>query len=73
MVPMIDAVTMVPGAAETILSVGPAFLGVMVAMIVGVAWLARRTTEELRRTAARDWDERRRIDTETRPHHPLAA
>jgi hypothetical protein len=73
MIPMIDAVTMAPGAMEAVLSVGPAFLGIMAATIVGAAWLAQRTTEELRRTAARDWDERRRIETDATPHRPLAA
>jgi len=57
MVPMIDAM-MVPGTMHAILTVGPAFVGTLVAMIAGLAWLARGTAEELRRTAARDWEAR---------------
>ncbi len=55
MVPMIDTM-LAPGAADAVLSVGPAFLGVMVAVIAGAGWMARQTAEELRRTAAREWE-----------------
>ena len=57
MIPMIDAM-MAPGTMNAIMTVGPAFVGTMVAMIAGIAWIARGTAEELRRTAARDWEER---------------
>src|SRR5262245_55076134 len=62
MVPMIDAM-MVPGATDAILTVGPAFVGVLVAMIAGAAWVARQTAEELRRTAAREWEARMSLTT----------
>ena len=55
MVPMIDTL-MAPGTMDAMLTVGPAFVGLMIAMIGGVAWIARQTGEELRRTAARDWE-----------------
>jgi hypothetical protein len=55
MMPMID--TMVFSDVTTaLMTVGPAFAGVMIAMIAGAAWLARGTAEELRRIAARDWE-----------------
>ena len=57
MIPMIDAM-MVPGTTDAILTIGPAFVGVTVALIAGVAWIARQTAEELRRTAAREWEHR---------------
>jgi len=57
MTPMIDAM-MIPGAAATVLAVGPAFLGVAVALVAGAAWLASGAAEEIRRTAAREWDMR---------------
>ena len=59
MVPMIDAMT-VPGTIDALLTVGPAFVGVMTAIVAGAAWLARRTAEELRKTAAREWETRLR-------------
>jgi len=37
-----------------IMIVGPGFVGVMVALIGGVAWIARRVAEERRRNAGRD-------------------
>jgi hypothetical protein len=61
MIPFIDTVLMAPGATALV-TIGPATLGVAAALIVGVAWMARETAEELRRTAARDW-ERRAIGT----------
>jgi hypothetical protein len=57
MIPMIDAM-MAPGTMNAIMTVGPAFVGTLVAMVAGLAWLARGTAEELRRTAARDWEAR---------------
>jgi hypothetical protein len=57
MVPMIDT-AMVPGLATMVISVGPAMVGVGLALIAGVAWIARGTAEELRRQAARDYDAR---------------
>lgn len=55
MVPMIDT-TMVPGLTTMVIAVGPAMLGVGLAMVAGVAWIARGMAEELRRQAARDYD-----------------
>jgi hypothetical protein len=53
MVPMVD--TMVaPGTMGAIMIVGPGFVGVMVALIGGVAWIARQVAEERRRNAGRD-------------------
>ena len=58
MAPMIDTM-MVPGLASTMfIAVGPAMVGVGMALIAGVAWIARGTAEELRRQAARDYDAR---------------
>jgi hypothetical protein len=55
MIPMID--TMVFADMTTaVVTAGPAFAGAMIAVIGGVAWLARGTAEELRRIAARDWE-----------------
>jgi hypothetical protein len=73
MIPMIDALTMAPGSMDAVLSIGPAFVGVMVATIAGAGWLARRTGEELRRTAARDWEERLRLRTAATKPGRLAA
>lgn len=64
MVPMIDTL-LIPGTATTLLSVGPALVGVGLALIAGVTWIARGTAEELRRTAARDWEQARTVDTPT--------
>jgi hypothetical protein len=58
MIPMIDMMT-APGMAATVIAVGPALLGVGLALIAGVAWLAHETSEELRRVAAREWDVRK--------------
>jgi hypothetical protein len=58
MIPMIDMM-LAPGMAATVISVGPALLGVGLAMVGGVAWLAHATSEELRRIAAREWDVRK--------------
>ena len=58
MTPMIDTM-MVPGLASTMfMAVGPAMAGVGMALIAGMAWIARGTAEELRRQAARDYDAR---------------
>lgn len=64
MVPMIDSL-LIPGAATTVLSVGPALIGVGLALVAGVVWIARGTAEEIRRTAAREWERTRPI-----PSHP---
>ena len=70
MIPMID--TMVFADVTTALvTVGPAFAGVMIAVIGGMAWLARGTAEELRRIAARDWE--RGIPATASPRERLAA
>ena len=70
MIPMID--TMVFADVTTALvTVGPAFAGVMIAVIAGAAWLARGTAEELRRIAARDWE--RGIPTTASTRERLAA
>jgi hypothetical protein len=70
MIPIID--TMVFSDVTTALvTVGPAFAGVMIAVIGGAAWLARGTAEELRRIAARDWE--RGIATTTSTRERLAA
>jgi hypothetical protein len=58
MVPMIDSLMTAPGTIDAIVSVGPAFVGVLAAVVLGAAWLARQTAEELRRVAARDWERR---------------
>ena len=57
MIPMIDMMT-APGTAATVIAVGPALLGIGLALVAGVAWLAHETSEELRRIAAREWDVR---------------
>ena len=65
MIPMID--TMVFSDVTTALvTAGPAFAGVMIAVIGGVGWLARGTAEELRRVAARDWERGIRTTSSTR-------
>ena len=70
MIPIID--TMVFSDVTTALvTVGPAFAGVMIAVIGGAAWLARGTAEELRRIAARDWE--RGIPTTASTRERLAA
>jgi hypothetical protein len=70
MIPMID--TMVFANVTTALvTAGPAFAGVMIAVIAGAAWLARGTAEELRRIAARDWE--RGISTTASSRDRLAA
>jgi hypothetical protein len=70
MIPMID--TMVFSDVTTALvTAGPAFAGVMIAVIGGVAWLARGTAEELRRIAASDWE--RGIRTTASSRERLAA
>ena len=55
MIPMIDTM-MVPGLGTAVMAVSPALIGVGIALIAGVAWMARGTAEELRRIAARDFE-----------------
>jgi len=55
MIPMVDTMVF-SGVMTALMTVGPAFAGVMIAVIAGAAWLARGTAEELRRVAARDWE-----------------
>jgi hypothetical protein len=57
MIPMIDTMLATPGAAA-LFTMGPAFVGLVVALVAGLAWMARQTAEELRRAAARDWERR---------------
>ena len=57
-IPMTDAI-LAPGLATTVVTIGPAVIGIAVALVVGVVFLARGASEELRRTAARDWEARR--------------
>jgi hypothetical protein len=54
---MIDTM-LAPGTMDAVITVGPAALGVLAALIAGVAWLARSASEELRRSAAREWERR---------------
>jgi hypothetical protein len=71
MLPIPDTMLANPGAT-VLVTMGPAFLGVAVALIAGVAWMARETADELRRIAARD-GERRAITTTPRGPSRLAA
>lgn len=48
---------MVALGAAPLMTVGP-FIAVLVAMVAGTAWIARRAAEEVRRTAAEDWERR---------------
>jgi len=66
MIPMLDAAT-VPGLATTVITVGPAVLGVMLALVAGLAWAVSATSEELRRVAARDWELRTNRPAPTGP------
>jgi hypothetical protein len=70
MMPMIDTMVF-SGVTTALIAVGPAFAGVMIALIAGAAWLARGTAEELRRIAARDWE--RGIPTTSSTRERLAA
>ena len=72
MIPMIDALMVVPGSMDAMLSVGPAFVGVLAAVVFGAAWVARGTAEELRRIAVRDWEGGTRIVAPT-PDGRIAA
>jgi hypothetical protein len=54
---MVDTV-MVPGTAATLMTVESGFVVVLIALIAAVVWVARRTAEEVRRTAAAEWEER---------------
>ena len=65
MIPMIDTMV-VSNATAALMTAGPAFAGVMIAVIAGVAWLARGTAEELRRIAASDWERGIRTTTSSR-------
>lgn len=71
MVPIVDTMVMAAGAAELV-AVGPIFVAVAAAAIAAAAWLGRGTAEEIRRTAARDW-ERRTGATPALSHGRLAA
>jgi hypothetical protein len=70
MIPMIDTLVFAD-MTTALMTVGPAFAGVMIAVVAGAAWLARGTAEELRRIAARDWE--RGIPTTTATRERLAA
>ena len=71
MVPMIDAM-LVPGLGTAVMAVSPALFGVGIALVAGVAWMVRGTSEELRRQAARDFEAGAiRVDPKT--HAPIAA
>lgn len=72
MMQTIDALVMVPGMVEPLIAVGPAFVGVMLALVAGVAWLGYGTAEEMRRTAARRW-ESARIHPPVEPAPRIAA
>ena len=65
MIPMIDTMVF-SDLTTTMVTVGPAIAGVMIAVIGGVAWFARGTAEELRRIAARDWERGIRTTSPTR-------
>ena len=65
MVPMIDSFVS-PGTIDAIVTIGPALLGAIVVLAATVVWIARQTSEELRRTAAREWE---RQATLTAPGH----
>jgi hypothetical protein len=71
MIPMIDMM-LAPGMAATVISVGPALLGIGLALVAGVAWLAHETSEDLRRIAAREWD-LRKVTAATHTARSLAA
>jgi hypothetical protein len=71
MVPMIDAMV-VPGLGMALMAVSPAVLGVGLALVVGIAWMVRGTTEELRRQAAREY-EARAIRVAAKASEPIAA
>jgi hypothetical protein len=58
MTPMIDSM-LIPGLATTMISVGPAVVGIGIALIAGLAWVVRETNEELRRIAVREFEARR--------------
>ena len=58
MVPMTDGI-LAPGLATAVVAIGPAVIGIAAALVVGVVFLARGAAEELRRSAAREWESRR--------------
>jgi hypothetical protein len=72
MVSMIDSMT-IPGPVGAMVTIGPAVLGVLAVLIVGLAWVARQMAEELRRTAARAWERRGGAHTAPTNHGRLAA
>jgi hypothetical protein len=57
MIPMIDAM-MAPGTATAMIAVGPAVIGVGLALVAGLGWMLRGTAEELDRQVARDRETR---------------
>jgi len=57
MIPMIDAMT-APGTATAMIAVGPALIGVGLALVAGLGWMLRGTVEELHRQVARDLEMR---------------
>ena len=62
-----------PGTASTLVVVGPGFALLALAAIAVVAWAARKTAEELRKIAARDWERRTLGVIETRPAAALSS
>ena len=71
MIPMIDTMV-VPGLGTAVMALSPALLGVGIALVAGVAWMVRGTSEELRRLAARDF-EARPVRLTPKPVAPIAA
>jgi hypothetical protein len=55
MVPMIGSLT-APGVAGAVFSVGSGLVFVTVVLAVAIVWGVRRTAEEFRRIAAREWE-----------------
>ena len=66
MMQLIDPI-LSPGTATAFVAVGPGFALLTLAAIAVVAWAARKTAEELRKIAARDWERRTLGVIETRP------
>ena len=57
MIPTIDAI-MAPGTATAMIAVGPALIGVGLALVAGLGWMLRGTVAELHRQLARDLETR---------------
>ena len=57
MAPIPDATT-IPGLMTSLLAVSPTAVAVFVALVAAAAWLARGAAEELRKSAAREWEAR---------------